>query len=137
MQKHINGAISELIAAAYFTEKEYVVSKPLTDFHEYDLIIDSGSLQRVQVKTVYWDNQKQRYLISCVTSHIRGNENRYNKKYREDSFDLLCAIERETQAIYLIPISQIFGRRSVTLYPKGKPNTVCSRYEDFEQYRVQ
>ena len=44
MQKHINGAVSELIAATYFTDNEYVVSKPLTDFHAYDLIIDDGTL---------------------------------------------------------------------------------------------
>lgn len=136
MQKHINGAVSELIAATYFTDNEYVVSKPLTDFHAYDLIIDDGTLQRVQVKTAYWDKQKQRFLVSCVTSHIRGNKNRYNKKYTENSFDLLCAIERETYAVYLIPIDQILGRRSITLYPKGKPDTVNDRFTDFENYRV-
>lgn len=136
MNKHETGTVSELLASAYFVSKGYIVSKPITDFNEYDLIIDNGELKRVQVKTIYWDNSKQRYLISCVTSHIRGNENRYNKKYTQDSFDLLCAVERETNSIYLIPIDAIAGRRSITLYPKGKPKTVTDRFEDFEKYKI-
>ncbi|PFI75165.1 group I intron-associated PD-(D/E)XK endonuclease [Bacillus cereus] len=136
-EKHKIGTVSELLAASYFVSNNYVVSKPITDFNEYDLIVDNGSLKRVQVKTVYWDNSKSRYMISCVTSHIRGNENRYNKKYNENSFDLLCAIEPKTNSIYLIPIEKVAGRRGVTFYPEGKPITVNSRYEDFEQYKVQ
>lgn len=137
MNKHETGTVSELLASAYFVEKGYIVSKPITDFNEYDLIIDNNEgLKRVQVKTIYWDNSKQRHLISCVTSHIRGNENRYNKKYTEKSFDLLCAVEKETNSIYLIPIEVVHGRRSITLYPNNKPDSVNSRFEDFEQYKV-
>lgn len=136
MNKHETGTISELIASVYFVSEGYIVSKPITDFNEYDLIIDKDGLKRVQVKTAYWDNSKQRYLISCVTSHIRGNENRYNKKYNLNSFDLLCAVEIETGAIYLIPIDEVAERRSITVYPKGKPETVRTKNEDFEKYKI-
>ena len=136
MNKHQTGTVSELLIASYFVQNGYAVSKPITDFGEYDLVVDNGVLSRVQVKTVYWDNSKNRYLISCVTSHIKGSGRRTNKKYSQESFDLLAAVETETMAVYLIPISDIAGRRSITLYPKGKPKTVVNRYEDFEQYRV-
>ena len=136
-EKHKTGTVSELIAASYFVRNNYIVSKPITDFHEYDLIVDDGTLKRVQVKTAYWDNSKKRYLVSCVTSHIRGNGKRYNKKYSEGSFDILCAVEHKTNSIYLIPAEKIIGRRSITLYPEGKPETVNSRYDNFEQYKVQ
>lgn len=136
MTKHQKGTISELLASSYFVSKGYIVSKPITDFNEYDLIIDNGNLKRVQVKTIYFDNSKERYMISCVTSHIRGNERRLNKKYNENSFDILCAVEQETKSIYLIPIKEIIGRRGITLYPKGKQNKTNTRYEDFERYKV-
>lgn len=136
MEKHKQGTVSELIASAYFIQNGYVLSKPINDFGEYDLIIDNGKLSRVQVKTAYWDNSKKRYLVSLVTSHIRGKGRKPNKKYLENSFDLLCAVQKETNSIYLIPIKQILGRRSITLYPDNKPKSVNNRFEDFEQFKV-
>jgi len=136
MNKHQQGTVSELLATSYFIQNGYIVSKPINDFNEYDLVIDNGELKRIQVKTIYWDNNKKRYLISCVTSHIRGNQRRVNKKYQQKSFDYLCGVERNNNAIYLMPINVIAGRRSITVYPDKKPKTVTSRYKDFEQYRV-
>ena len=136
MNKHQKGTISELLASIYFVSEGYIVSKPITDFNEYDLIVDKNGLQRVQVKTIYFDNSKQRYMISCVTSHIKGNQKRVNKKYNENSFDILCAIEPITSSIYLIPIEEVKGRRAITLYPKGKQNKSNTRYNDFEKYKV-
>ena len=135
-QKHINGTVSELLAEAFFVSKGYVVSKPINDFNEYDLIIDDfESLKKIQVKTIYWDNSKSRNMVSCVTSHIRGNENRYNKKYTTNSFDILCAVHQDSKSFYVIPVEDILDRRSITFYPDGKPNTVNGRYKDFESYK--
>jgi len=136
MKKHRQGTVSELIASSYFVQNNFVVSKPINDFGEYDLIIDNGKLSRVQVKTAYWDNSKKRYLVSLVTSHIRGNGRKPNKKYSKDSFDLLCAVQKETNSIYIVPIEMIVGRRSITVYPDGKPKSVTNRFEDFEKYKV-
>jgi len=136
--KHRQGTVSELLIASYFVQKGYIVSKPINDFGEYDLVIDDGTrLIRVQSKTIYWDNSKNRYLISCVTSHIRGNSRRTNKKYSESSFDLLVGIEKDSNSIYIIPSKEMSGRRSITVYPKGKPKTVNTRYNDFEKFKVQ
>ena len=135
--KHKQGTVSELLAASYFADKGYIVSRPIDTYQEYDLIIDKDNiLSRIQVKTIYWDNSKSRYLISLVTSHIRGNGRRTNKKYHNNSFDYLVGIEKETYALYQIPIKIITGRRSMTVYPKGKPKTVNNRFNDFEQYRL-
>lgn len=136
MNKHQKGTISELLASTYFINEGYIVSKPITDFNEYDLVVDNGILQRVQVKTIYFDNSKKRHMISCVTSHVRGNRKTINKKYNENSFDILCAIEPDSLSIYLIPIKEIVGRRGITLYPKGKQNKSNTRYKDFERYKV-
>lgn len=136
--KHINGTVSELLAEQFFVECGYVVSKPINDFCEYDLVIDNPKypeLQRVQVKTIYFDNSRKRWMSSLVTSHIRGNGRRQNKKYSKDSFDIGVFVCKEKNAIYIIPIEEIQGRRSITFYPDGKPSTVNSRYRDYEQYK--
>ena len=136
--KHKNGTVSELLAEQFFIERGDIVSKPINDFSEYDLIIDTPSLsklQRVQVKTIYFDNSKQRWLASLVTSHIRGNGRRENKKYSQDSFDIGAFVCKEHDVIYIIPIEELAGKRSITFYPDGKPETVNSRFKDFEHYK--
>lgn len=134
--KQVNGTKSELLAEYYLTNKGYIVSKPINDFSEYDFIIDDNrNLYRIQVKTIYFDNSKQRWLGSCVTSHIRGNNRRTNKKYTEKSFDFGLFICAEHNAAYLIPIDLISGRRSITFYLNGKDNKSETRYFDFEMYR--
>ena len=136
--KHKNGTVSELLAEQFFIERGDIVSKPINDFSEYDLIIDTPSLskvQRVQVKTIYYDNSKHRWIASLVTSHIRGNGRRENKKYSHDSFDIGVFVCKEYNAIYIIPIEELAGRRSITFYPDGKPDTISTRFEDFEHYK--
>lgn len=136
--KHKNGTISELLAEQFFIEQGNIVSKPINDFSEYDFVIDIqplSKLQRVQVKTIYFDNTKRRWISSLVTSHIRGNGRRENKKYSIKSFDIGAFVCKEHNAIYIIPIDKLEGRRSITFYPDGKPETVNSRYKDYEYYK--
>ena len=54
--KHKKGTISLHYAIAFFVGDNYIVSKPVDDHNEYDLIVDNTNLKRVQVKTIYWDN---------------------------------------------------------------------------------
>lgn len=126
IEKHKNGIVAELLAEAYFVGQGYTVSRPISKFSEYDLIVDNGTLKRVQVKSIYWDKSKNRHMLSLVTSHIRGNGRRTNKKYTMSSFDVLCAIESKSRATYLIPIKDIVGMRSMTIY-----------LNDNEKYRVE
>ena len=135
--KHKNGTESELLAEYFLIHNNYIVSKPINDFNEYDFVIDdNGKLLRIQVKTIYFDNSKNRWMGSCVTSHIRGNGRRENKKYTVDSFDYGLFICKEYNVVYFIPISQLIGRRSITFYPNGKDNKSDTRYEDFEKYKM-
>ena len=115
-EKYIKGTTSLLSIASYFTSKGISVFMPVDDFGECDLVIDDGKLKKIQVKTIYWDNSKKRYLLSFVTSHIKGNYKRTNKKYTLNSFDFLAGIELKSGAIYLIPIKDIAGKRSKTIY---------------------
>lgn len=135
--KQRHGIESELLAEYYLTHNGYIVSKPINDFFEYDFVIDNqqGNLYKVQVKTIYFDNNKKRWISSCVTSHIRGNGRRGNKKYTEQSFDYGLFICKEYNLAYLIPISKLVGKRSITFYPNGKNNKSSTRYQDYEKYK--
>ena len=58
----------------------------------------------------------------------------------DDSFDYLIAVCHSPTCFYIIPVNVIAGRRSITLYPNGVPETSVRnpRYEnmiDFEQYK--
>ena len=135
--KQINGIKSELLAEYFLTNQGYIVSKPINDFSEYDFVVDdcNNHLYKIQVKTIYFDNNKQRWMGSCVTSHLRGNGKRTNKKYTKESFDFGLFICAEYNSVYMIPISLIEGRRSITFYPNGKANKSNTRYSDFEKFR--
>lgn len=134
--KQINGTKSEILAQYYLINKGYLISKPINDFLEYDFIVDDNkeNLYRIQVKTIYFDNSKQRWLSSCVTSHNRSG-GLINKKYTIKSFDYGLFICKEYNVCYLIPIDLIAKRRSITFYPDGKNIPVNSRYENFETYK--
>ena len=131
MNKQQKGLYSELLAMAYYVKLGWQVSKPMSDHSEYDLLIDNGSgvPKKVQVKTAYWDNSKKRYLISLVTSHIRGKGRRTNKKYTEKSFDILLAVEPDNAVVYEYQINSVAGKRSLTVYPDR--NIETNRYKLF------
>ena len=137
--KHKNGNLSELIAQEFFLKYDYEIAIPLNQFFRYDLLVKyiTEYFQKVQIKTIYWDNSKKRNICSLVTSHIRGNNKRQNKKYKKNDFDLLCAVEINTRSIYLIPFDKIKGRRSITFYPQGEKNKTNTKHIDFEKYKKQ
>ena len=133
---HRIGTGSELVAAAYYVSLGWIVSRPVDSHNEYDLVVDNGkTLFKIQVKTVYWSKPKKRYLVSCQTSSFRS-KGLAIKKYTQKSFDYLVAVEPKTNSLYQIPINKIIGRRGITLYPEGIPNSRTGRYEDFEKYRI-
>lgn len=136
-EKHKSGAASELLAAAYYINQGYIVSKPIIEGYEYDMIVDmKGCLSRVQTKTIYFDNSKKRYMFSCATSKVRSGKKTTNKKYTKDSFEFLCAVCLFPRAIYVFPVDIVEGKRSITLYPDGinnKTRKIC----EFEKFRVE
>ena len=134
-QKHISGTTCECLAAYYFTARGYTVSLPIDKFGEYDFIADNGeNQQRVQVKKIYYDEAKQRYVSSLVTAHVRRGR-KINKKYEDGAFDLFAFVCPEYNAIYIIPLSELIGRRSLTFYLDRPQVAKKDKYPNFERYR--
>ena len=139
--KQKNGLLSESLVQCAFLEHNLPFSIPYGSFDEYDFVVQTSSgFKSVQVKTCYFDNSKNRFIVSLCTSHRRGGETIKNKKYSESSFDFLIAVCHKPLVFYVIPVEVVFGRRSITLYPDGVPHTSKGnpRYEnmiDLEVYK--
>lgn len=91
-------------AIQYFTQNLYLVSLPLNDSQDYDLIVEDrdGTLKKVQVKT---STQKSKYGTYAVNLRVLGGNSKQNyvhKKANEVIYDwlfILC----ENGDRYLIP----------------------------------
>lgn len=133
--KQKNGLISETMVFEELLKRDISFCVPYSDYEEYDAVIKTSSgFKSVQIKTCFFDNSKNRYIVSLCTSHRRGGETIKNKKYSKVSFDFLIAVCHSPVAYYIIPVGKISGRRSLTLYPSGVPESSESniRYKNME-----
>ena len=138
--KQKNGLLSESLTMTKLLEKNIPFAIPFGSFDEYDLIADTPKgLKRIQIKTCYFDNSSNRYVVSLVTSHRRNNQIN-NKKYSSNSFDYLIGVCKELNIFYIIPIEIILDKRQITLYPEGIPESTLKanknagyNYEKFKE----
>jgi len=139
--KQKNGLLSESLTMTELIKNNIPFAIPFGSFDEYDFIAKTSlGLKAIQVKTCYMDNSKNRFIVSLCTTHRRGGETLKNKKYSDDSFDFLVGVCHEPLTYYIIPISEISGRRSITLYPDGVPkssenNARYTQMNNLEKYR--
>lgn len=134
-EKQKNGLLSESMVSTELLRRNIPFSIPYGSFNEYDFVAETPhGFKAIQVKTCYWDTSKNRFIVSLCTTHRRGGETLKNKKYKTDSFDYLIAVCHEPIAYYIIPIEKIAGRRSLTLYPSGVPESSIGnpRYEHMD-----
>lgn len=131
MDHHQNkGILSELDAQKFFTKNNYIVSKPICEHTaKYDFLIDNGNgIKRVQAKTAYWEEQRKRYV--CKVTYRDGNK---AVKYTPNDIDILCAVEGDTNSIYVIPIEYIQSRYCLHLNPDNTVRTI--EKNKIEQFR--
>jgi hypothetical protein len=95
-------------AIAYFVSAGYTVSIPLTDSQDYDLIVDNGTLYRVQVKTTKYKSQYGIYLVSLT---VKGGNRSYNtiKPFDSTKVDLVFVLTNSGDK-YLIPSKGLGSR---------------------------
>jgi len=106
--KH-QGNVGLGLAIAHYTSNGHIVSIPLNDSQDYDLIVDFfGVLTRVQVKTCAYQTENGTYNVSLCTSG--GNSSRHQKKFHSsDDYDILFVVtgDRKTYEIPSKDISHI------------------------------
>lgn len=102
----IQGNMGLGIAISYFTLQGCIVSIPLNDIQDYDLIADfgDGRLKKIQVKTTrFMERGKYKVDIKSRT-----------KSFQENNSDYLFVVDgRNTK--YLIPKAAISARNAISL----------------------
>lgn len=118
------GDIGMCYAMAYYAKLGWIVSVPVTDSQDYDLVVDNGTrLFKVQVKTTKSISPSGNYIVSLRT--IGGNRSGTGKckDFSENSSDLLFALT-DSGDCYSIPKSEISAVSSVALGERYLPYRV-------------
>jgi hypothetical protein len=103
----------------------YVVAKPYGQMHRYDFMVEGGNkLWRVQVKT-----------STCMRDHlyqlcVQRIIHRRFVAYKKSEVDFIVAYLMLEQTWYILPVSEVVGRRSILLPPRSYP-----RKNSFAKYR--
>lgn len=115
MNRKIQGDLGVAKAIAYYVEQGYNVSVPLTDATRYDLIVENGSLKRVQVKTT---NQHTTSGVPVVTLSTQGGNQSWNgviKRISVDEVDLVFVYYLDGRTAWEFPVSVCAGKRALNL----------------------
>ena len=118
------GDIGVAKAIYVYTALGYIVSIPNTDNSKYDLIIDNGSLYRVQVKTTTYKTHYGVYQVMLKTSGGNQSWSGIIGRIDQNNVDVV-AILSEDGSFYHYPAEVLNGRTTVNL---GK---------DAEKYKVE
>jgi len=101
-------------AINYFVKNGYIVSIPLTDTQEYDLVVEiNNELKKVQVKTTFCLTKNGFYKADLRTSG--GNRSRnYNILFNKVNIDYLFILTESNDA-YFIDCKKVKGSSTITL----------------------
>ncbi|MBE6154416.1 MAG: hypothetical protein E7163_02435 [Firmicutes bacterium] len=93
------------IAIAYFTCNGYVVSIPLNDTQDYDLVVEKDKiLYKVQLKGTSFKTKYNVYQVALKS--CGGTKGAFYKTVKESNADLLFIVTKNRDC-YLIPIEKL------------------------------
>lgn len=106
-----NIAIGEAIA--HYTKLNYIVSLPLNDSQDYDIIIDNGiSLKKVQVKFTSSKSKSNKFIITLKS--VSGSSRKVYKTLKDSKVDLLFCVTSENQK-YEYDVKEITQNNAIIL----------------------
>ena len=109
------------IAIAYFTTNGYIVSVPLNDTQDYDLIIDKNNkIKSVQVKYTTCKTKYGNYQVALKS--CGGTKGTTYKTVVNTNVDYLF-ITTDKIDMYLIPVQEIKNKSTLNL---------CDKYEKYK-----
>ena len=101
------------IAIAYFSSHGYVVSLPLNDTQDYDLVVDDGSsLLKIQVKGTSYRTKYNIFQVALKS--MGGSKGRFYKTVKDTKIDYLFVVTADKD-LYLIPNSLIKNKYTLNL----------------------
>jgi hypothetical protein len=108
----IQGNVGLGKAIAYYTSIGSIVSIPITDSQPYDLIIDNGQLQKIQVKTTFCMSKG---LYQVNLKQCGGSSKTYSTKLFEPKDSDILYVFSESGDQWIIPTNAIDARTALTL----------------------
>ena len=106
------------IAIAYFSTNGYIVSIPLNDTQDYDLLIDKDNkIESVQVKYTSCKTKYGNYQVALKS--CGGTKGNAYKTVIDTNVDYLFVVTKETD-MYMIPKEIISNRSTLNLCDKYK-----------------
>ena len=101
------------IAIAYFSTRGYVVSIPLNDTQDYDLIVELNHVMyRVQVKGTTFKTKYGVFQVSLKS--CGGTKGKIYKTVRDTHVELLFVVTSRLEK-YLIPIESLKNKSTLNL----------------------
>lgn len=102
------------VAVAFFTSKGYVVSLPLNDNQDYDLVVDNGALMKIQVKTTFSKNKSDNYKVYLRTIGSSTTGVKSIKYFTECKCDYLFIVTSNGD-MYMISKSDVTQKTQINL----------------------
>jgi len=110
------------IAIAYYSSNGYIVSIPLNDTQDYDLIVDKDNIvKKVQVKSTGCKTKYGNYQVALKS--CGGTKGKTYKTLIETDVDELFILT-ENLKMYTLPIKEIKNKSTLN---------ICNKYD---KYRV-
>lgn len=89
---------------ADLTEKGFIISLPISEHQQYDLIADyEGKLIRIQIKYRTLSTNNKTITFACKTVHKGKDGKTVNRFYLKEDFELYALYSQSTQQCYYIP----------------------------------
>lgn len=128
-QNQSKGKSAEILFELLCVKKDWHCCKPITDFMQYDYVIDRGfGFEKVQVKTVFFDKKKRQYRCDLRKSKPKGKN---KQKYNDGDFDVV-AINISFNQWLLIPWEAIKKNSEISLSDRRIEDEL-SWHVEFEQ----
>lgn len=120
----MQGVVGVGSAVSYFTMNEIPVFIPLSEYTDYDLVVDMGGLKKVQVRTSRFKNEQGRYAVNMKVCGGNAKANKIHKVGSDMVYDYLF-VHLDDGRNYFIPKDVIANVRSQIVMGKK-----------YEKYRV-
>lgn len=109
------------IAIAYYASNRYIVSIPLNDTQDYDLVVDKdNSIKKVQVKSTGCKTKYGNYQVALKS--CGGTKGKTYKTIIETNIDEVFIVTKDLE-IYIFPIEELKNKSTINL---------CSKYQKYK-----
>ena len=109
------------IAIAYYSSHGYIVSIPLNDTQDYDLIVDNGErLKKIQIKSTGCKTKYNNYQVALKS--CGGTKGKTYKTVIETNIDELFILTKDFE-MYIIPIENIKNKSTLN---------ICEKYSKYK-----